>query len=364
MTDVASPRPPPGDLPLPAAYDRGKELRHANYLILAGLFVSLLLVVVHVRTHLLPSANSYCSIGESFDCAAVAASTSSIVLGLPWAMWGVLGFIAMLIASLRRSVWLWPLSLIAAVVSVALLAVSIFVVGSICYLCEAVHIVTWILAFLVQRGRAHLAGRLADVSQASNIFAPVAGAALGLILFLPHYWSAFSYKGDPPFATGTTEEGYPWIGAKTPTKTIHEYIDYACDHCRVASARTLRKLGSESGWRIVRRQQPRITCNVSSPDSCLAARMALCSGKQGKFWRADRWLFANWDVRNTPNASSIANDLDLNLAEFEGCLADQKTYEQLNAEALAARKLNIRSTPGYAVDGKKLKEEEVDALFD
>ena len=364
MTDVESSAAESGKGALPMGTTPLSELRYTNRLSGAGLLISLLLVVVHLRTHLQPAANSYCSMGESLDCAAVAASSSSIILGLPWAIWGVLGFAAMFIASLQRSIWLWPLAGLAAAVSVVLLGVSLFVVGSICYLCEAVHIISWILFFLVHRGRSQLAGSLADISKATTILAPVAGAALGLILFLPHYWGAFSYKGDPPFATGTTKEGYPWIGAENPTTTIHEYVDYACDHCRVASARTLRKLGSESGWRIVRRQQPRMNCSNHSPKTCRAARLAVCAGKQSKFWRADRWLFANWDVRNPPETQAIASDLDLNLKEFEACVSDSATYEQVHAEALAARKLGIRATPGYAIDGKKLKEDEVEALFD
>src|SRR5690606_29183196 len=96
--------PPPG-----TKTQTSEPLKYVNHLIIVGLILSLVLEYVHAKTFLVPAADSFCSVGESFDCAAVASSKYSVFLGLPWALWGLLGFMTMLIASLRRSLWLWPL---------------------------------------------------------------------------------------------------------------------------------------------------------------------------------------------------------------------------------------------------------------
>ena len=80
---------------------------------LFGLVLSLGLELVHYRAYMMPSAASFCSVGAAFDCASVALSRYSVLLGVPAPLWGVAGFLAMLAAAWLRSRWLLPLSLLA-----------------------------------------------------------------------------------------------------------------------------------------------------------------------------------------------------------------------------------------------------------
>lgn len=337
-------------------------LRFAAPLAALGLAISLLLEYVHVSTYLNPAADSFCSVGESFDCAAVAASGSSIFLGVPWALWGSIGFLMMLTAALLRSVWLLPLSLFSAAVSLALLGISVMQVGSLCYLCEATHVLSWLLAFVSVRARAQLEGTLTNTRAISLILSPGAALSLAALLFVPHYWGSFSYKAEPPFPQGQTAEGHHWIGAESPSTTIHEFVDYGCPHCKVASARTLRELASHGEWRLVRRHQPRMRCRKNIAKPCLSVRMALCAEAEEKYWQADRWLFAHAQPREEFDPQLMARDLQLPEAEFLACVDSDATYERADALAKEARK--IIEVPSYLVDGKKLKPAEVQELFD
>ena len=351
--------PPPGTKP-----QASEPLKYVNHLIIVGLILSLVLEYVHAKTFLVPAADSFCSVGESFDCAAVASSKYSVFLGLPWALWGVLGFMTMLIASLRRSLWLWPLSLCSALVSLVLLAISLFSVGSLCYLCEATHLLSWILVVLVARGRHALKRNYSDWNETTAIFAAPLGLALALLIFVPNYWSAFTYRAEPPFPTGTTQDGLPWIGAADPKVTLHEYIDYGCPHCRIQSAHTLKRLASHPELRVVRRQQPRMRCEKKAATSCQYVRMALCAQDQGKFWQADRWLFANVNVRQEPDLEEMARDLKLKRDQFMSCFSSDDVFTRAAAEAKAATRAGIRFVPGHIVDGKRLKPEELAKLLD
>jgi len=62
-------------------------------LALAGIAVSSLAL----QNHYAKSASSYCDLGESFNCDIVNRSTYSVVLGLPVALIGIIGY-AMLLA--------------------------------------------------------------------------------------------------------------------------------------------------------------------------------------------------------------------------------------------------------------------------
>jgi uncharacterized membrane protein len=321
------------------------------------------LLAVHIKTHLSPATDAFCSMGKSFDCAAVAASPSSIFLGVPWAVWGILGFGTLAFAALKKSAWLVPLSVVSALASVVLLGISLLHVGTLCALCEAAHLTSWLLCFFAIKYRSTLSGDLKDPQTALSILAGPAGFAVALVLFFPPYWGAFSYRAEPPFPTGTTEDGHPWIGSENPTFILEEFIDYNCPHCQVRSAGTLRKLAEHSDWRLIRRQQPRMRCRPGQNSACSAVRYAYCAQAQGKFWRADRWLFAHTKPGHEPNASEMAADLGLNEAELKRCVTSDQIYARAEAEAKAARKAKIIDVPGYLIDGKRYRAAELEEFL-
>jgi uncharacterized membrane protein len=335
--------------------------RLLGFLAAVGVLLSAWLWVLHVRTYLAPSASSFCSFNAQFDCTEVAASRYSVFLGVPWAAHGLVGFLALSVLIWRRSILALPLSALMSAGSVGLLLVEVLQVGSICLWCEAVHLVAWALTLGLFLQRESL------VRDERNPLTLQLGVVLPLTLlitfaaFLPRYWGAMSYKAPPTLPTGVTSEGYPWIGSPNPRVTLHEFIDYRCPHCQVASTHTLRKLARSSDVRLVRRHQPRMTCDA--PVSCDSFRLALCAAKQGKFWQADRYLFEVAGARKSVNVASAAEALKLDVAKLEACFAAPETWAEAKAEAKAARKLKILTTPGYIVDGKRLTLEQAMRLF-
>ncbi|HSC85798.1 MAG TPA: vitamin K epoxide reductase family protein [Polyangiaceae bacterium] len=329
------------------------------WLIGAGLVGSLVLELVHVRAYLWPAAASYCSVGQNFDCVSVATSSTAIFFGLPWALWGVVGFVSLGAAALLRSRWLLPLSLGSALVSLALLSVELSLIGSVCLGCEVVHVITWLLAYVAWRQRARATLDLRDRSAAWWTFVVPGSLALTLIWFVPAYWGAFSYRTEPPYAQGVTPEGYPWIGSSQPRLTVHEFTDYHCPHCALGTVRSLALLERHPDLRIVRRQHPRVNCSESN---CLSVRLAYCAAEQGKFWRADRWLFAHAPGRQRYEPAELARDLDLDLPRLLECRSRPELIERAQAEEKIARKARMIDTPGYQVDGKKVQAKALPGL--
>src|SRR5690606_36033193 len=99
---------------------RGHKLALASCAL--GALLSAVLEVVHVRAHT-RYAESFCSVGERFDCTSVALSSDSVLLGLPLPVWGIVGFAVIgALVWLRSSAALWP-ALFAALGSIPWLAV-------------------------------------------------------------------------------------------------------------------------------------------------------------------------------------------------------------------------------------------------
>ncbi len=330
-----------------------------------GLLTSLWLELVHYRAYTSPSVESFCSLGQTLDCASVALSRYSVLLGVPVPLWGVAGFLALLVAAWRRSAWLLPLAAFATAASLAFLALELFAIGSVCLLCEVVHVACAVLLFIAWRQRGTNTAPLAERDGLLLVFGPAVGIILALVLFQRPYWGAFSWRGDLPFPQGKTEEGYPWIGAEQPTLEVHEFTDYGCPHCKAASTRLLQHVAEHPDKiRVVRRQFPRRPCPVGTASACQKVRVAYCAEEQGKFWFADRWLFEHGTGRTEVDLAEAARDIGLDQERLAACVVSDSAYVRAEAEARLARKKQIAGTPYYLVGGKLVPPQDLGKLLD
>jgi protein-disulfide isomerase len=167
--------------------------------------------------------------------------------------------------------------------------------------------------------------------------------------------------------TGITQEGHPWMGAREPELVVHEFADYACPHCAIASNRSRMKVAdNEDMLRVVRRQQPRMRCRAAVPSSCSYVRAAVCAQQQDKFWEMDSWLFAHAAGKAVLDVMPAVDEVGLDAATFETCLTAPETYEAAEALSKPSRKLRIVDTPTYMVEGSddKLTPQELEQVYD
>ena len=318
----------------------------------AGLLLSIVLEVVHVRAYLDPSTASFCAVGDSFDCDTVALSRLSVVLGVPLPIWGAAGFLAMLMAAWHRSKLLLPLAAFSTLASVALLAEELLNVGSVCLMCEGVHLLAVALLFVAWKNREH-AEPISGKGAARALALPAAMVVVAA-LAVPPYWSLVSWKSGVRYTTGQDEEGREWIGASNPAVTVVEYVDYGCPHCAVAASQ-MRMLVAQNPdkIRLVRHHQPRMRCKLGR--QCQYARAAICAGEQGKFWQMDDWLFRYAPGEESVDLEQAAEDVGLDHAVLVECIDKPETYEAAEVYAKGARQAKIREAPAYVVDGERLK---------
>ena len=133
--------------------------------------------------------------------------------------------------------------------------------------------------------------------------------------------------------------------------TLVEFSDFRCPYCR-RMAPTLAKLRERfpTELRLVFKHFP-----VVAPDSGRAAVAALVAGWQGRFWEMHDALFElQGHPLREPDLLAIASGLDMDVARYRRDLRSPSALAQVQADAALARRLGLRGTPAFFVNGRKL----------
>jgi protein-disulfide isomerase len=87
-----------------------------------------------------------------------------------------------------------------------------------------------------------------------------------------------------------------------------------------------------------------------------AAHMAsMAAHKQGKFWEFREKLFANQKSLNPETFRKHAEDLGLNMDEFDRELGNLDNKEAIDKDKSEASSMGVTGTPGFFVNGRYLR---------
>jgi uncharacterized membrane protein len=326
---------------------------------LIGLLVSIYLSYSHYRLYTDIGYKSFCAISKAINCDTVSQSTYAIFLGLPVAVWGIIGYIFFLLFLIfaktkdagSKRVWTL-LFLIAAVFSfysIVLAAVSTFYIHSYCIMCLVLYAVNLLLLFYthIVRGRFKSGGlidglkkdiRFLKTRRSSVLisFASFLGGIILLLIFFPTYWQFDTPALLSKANSGITRDGHPWIGAENPKLIITEYTDFKCFQCKKMHFFLRQLIAKHPGKiRLIHRNFPMdhtVNPIVKEPfhiGSGKMALMAIHAASQNKFWQL---------LRMDPK--TLASSLN-----------DPTARQALQHDILSALKLQISGTPAYVING-------------
>jgi protein-disulfide isomerase len=151
----------------------------------------------------------------------------------------------------------------------------------------------------------------------------------------------------------------PWIGSKDAQVTIVEFTDYECIFCKKYFEEIfplIKENYIDTGKvKYVLRDFPM----EQHPQSSLAAKTANCADEQNKYWEMHELLFTNqrsWSYSKdtTQILNSYATTLGLNKNDFEKCINNPNTANELEKDIRDAEIYGITSTPTIFVNGKKI----------
>lgn len=153
----------------------------------------------------------------------------------------------------------------------------------------------------------------------------------------------------------STPETVDWqfLGSDSAKIIFVEYGDFNCGYCRKFAQEIFPKIKEkyiDTGvvkffWK---------DFVIFGDDSMLLAEAVHCAGDQGKFFEMHDKIFANTiqGLSTDALASTLARSLDLNMSEFNDCLATGKYTSKVQQSTQEAADLGFEGTPTSVINGQ------------
>jgi protein-disulfide isomerase len=146
------------------------------------------------------------------------------------------------------------------------------------------------------------------------------------------------------------EGGRPARGSATAPIKIIEFSDYECPFCKRAEP-TVEKVMEVYGdkVRLVFRDYP-LPFHANAKPAALAAA---CAEEQEKFWEYHDKLFTSAKL-DADTLRAIAAELQLEQAQFDACLAEEKYASVVDKDMADASAVGVRGTPAFFINGRMI----------
>jgi protein-disulfide isomerase len=140
--------------------------------------------------------------------------------------------------------------------------------------------------------------------------------------------------------------------------SVVEFFDYNCGYCRRALPDVVKLVEDDGQVRLVLKELP-----IFGEESEEAARLALASDKQGKYFEMHQKLLSEPGKANKEKALRIAKELGLDTDKLQKDAEDPSIKEALIEARELAEKLGLQGTPLYLI-GDKVIPGAPDDLYD
>jgi len=134
--------------------------------------------------------------------------------------------------------------------------------------------------------------------------------------------------------------------------TIVEYGDFQCEFCLKASGsvqQVLEELGDQA-FRYVWRHAPLTRFH---PNALAAAEASEAAALQGKFFEFERALFTDQDNQLPSHIIRRAQELGLDIEQFERDLASAEVAARVRDDMLDAEAMDITAVPTFFINGRR-----------
>ncbi|TVR07087.1 MAG: disulfide bond formation protein DsbA [Phormidium sp. GEM2.Bin31] len=142
----------------------------------------------------------------------------------------------------------------------------------------------------------------------------------------------------------------PVKGAAAQEIVMIEFSDFQCPFCARASG-TVAEFIEEHGDRVtlVFKHLPLVSIN---PQSLPAARASWAAQQQGQFWEYHQALFENQERLGESLYLEIAEDLNLDLEQFERDRESEAAIAAVQTDLELADQLGLTGTPTFFINGE------------
>ena len=312
----------------------------------AGLVDSIYLSVSHYRNYVDIGYSSFCALSRAINCDTVSQSPYAIFLEMPVPIWGVIGYVfVLLLISIagtkiagKQRIWalLILVSALYSLYSVILAVISHFYIHSYCIMCILSYGINLMLLFYSWLIWRRFDPDRYSVSLKSDFkflwnhrrtsalrLVPLLAGVVLLWILIPTYWNVQPSEMSAELETGLTPEGYPWIGSENADLVITEFADYLCFQCNKMHF-YLRELMNQYPGKIkvIHRHFPmdsRFNPIVKIPfheGSGMLSLLAIYAKTENKFWRTNDYFYANARTADKIDLKKVSDVLALNTNEL------------------------------------------------
>lgn len=162
-----------------------------------------------------------------------------------------------------------------------------------------------------------------------------------------------------PEFTKIEQSNFNGLGDPDAPVVIEEFSDFGCNHCAdfaLGAKKLIEDTYIETGQ--VYLVFHSVGGLLNAPSTFQAAEAAYCAGDQDALWNFHDLIFAN-QVRLFSNRTgdisktmeTFAEILELDVDQFNSCLADRKYKDLVASDELKARENDITGTPSFLING-------------
>ena len=142
------------------------------------------------------------------------------------------------------------------------------------------------------------------------------------------------------------------VGNPKGDVTMVEFMDYNCGWCKKGIKEVQTLVQSDKNVRIVMKEFP-----IFGHTSEYAAKAALASVKQGKYWELHQALFVatlprDNDAAGEAAVEKIAKSVGIDVAKMKDDMKTPAIIDAIAANVDLAQKLQFTGTPGFNIDNK------------
>ncbi|MBL8791896.1 MAG: DsbA family protein [Rhizobiales bacterium] len=155
--------------------------------------------------------------------------------------------------------------------------------------------------------------------------------------------AALAQSAEPLFKNA----GDPVVGNPKGDVTVIEFMDYNCGWCKKGLAEIATLVENDKNVRVIFKEFP-----IFGAGSEFAARAAIASSKQGKYWELHQALFKHDGPVTEEVTRQIASELGLDMARLEADMKGESVNNTLAVTQALANTLQLTGTPAFIVDDK------------
>lgn len=152
----------------------------------------------------------------------------------------------------------------------------------------------------------------------------------------------------PPDRFDIPIEGQPSLGPENAPIVMVEFSDFNCGYCRKWHLETFQSLLDTypQQIRFVYRDLP-----ILSEESFNAAVAAQCANEQDAFWAYHDALFTRSEPKGFDTYLIFAQELGLNIQDFQACLESERSAEEVTSDVELASSIGVQGTPSFFING-------------